>query len=54
MITAERQVATAAPLSKVAAYLSDFTNTADWDPHTEECVPVRGRQHGGVAPLLAL
>ncbi|MBA3292361.1 MAG: SRPBCC family protein [Geodermatophilaceae bacterium] len=38
MITVERQVATAAPLSKVAAYLSDFTNTADWDPHTEECV----------------
>jgi len=22
----------------VAAYLSDFTNTANWDPHTEECV----------------
>ncbi|MDQ3457477.1 MAG: SRPBCC family protein [Actinomycetota bacterium] len=37
MITVEREVVTRAPLSKAAAYLSDFTNTAKWDPHTEEC-----------------
>lgn len=37
MITVEREVVTGAPLSRVAAYLSDFTNTADWDPHTKEC-----------------
>ncbi len=29
MITVEREVVTGAPLSRVAAYLSDFTNTAD-------------------------
>ncbi|MGI8652360.1 MAG: hypothetical protein ACR2I7_06125 [Geodermatophilaceae bacterium] len=31
MITVEREVGTRAPLRKVAAYLSDFTNTADWN-----------------------
>ncbi len=37
MITIERQVVTATPFDRVTAYLSDFTNTADWDPHTEKC-----------------
>ncbi len=42
MITIERQVVTATPFDRVTAYLSDFANTADWDPHTEECQRLDG------------
>ena len=37
MTTIVRTVTVPAPISKVAAYLSDFTNTAQWDPSTESC-----------------
>ena len=34
MPSVERTVTTDQPLSKVWAYLSDFTNTEEWDPPT--------------------
>ncbi len=37
MPTASRSVTVDQPVDKVAAYLSDFTSTADWDPHTVSC-----------------
>lgn len=32
-----RTVTVDRPVEKVAAYLSDFTTTAEWDPHTVSC-----------------
>lgn len=37
MPTASRSVTVDRPIEKVAAFLSDFTSTAEWDPHTESC-----------------
>ncbi|MDQ1741971.1 MAG: hypothetical protein QOE23_310 [Pseudonocardiales bacterium] len=37
MPTASRSVTVDQPVDKVAAYLCDFTSTADWDPHTVSC-----------------
>ena len=37
MITVQRSVDTSAPREQVAAYLSDFTTSAEWDPNTKEC-----------------
>lgn len=42
----ERTVRTDHPVGTVFAYLSDFTNTEDWDPGTVETVLVSG--DGGV------
>ena len=46
MTTIERTVTVDRPLEKVFAYLSDFTNTTEWDPGTVETVRVDG--DGGV------
>lgn len=35
--TTSRTVAVPRPLPQVAAYLSDFTTAAEWDPHTVSC-----------------
>lgn len=35
--SASRTVTTDQPVEKVAAFLSDFTTTAQWDPHTVSC-----------------
>ncbi|MGN6160146.1 MAG: SRPBCC family protein [Marmoricola sp.] len=40
MIEVTRVVRTSAPVDAVAAYLSDFTTTAEWDPHTASCTRV--------------
>jgi Polyketide cyclase / dehydrase and lipid transport len=37
VIIVTRTVHTAAPADRVAAYLSDFTTSATWDPHTAAC-----------------
>jgi len=37
-ITIERKVRTPRPVDEVAAYLSDFSTTEQWDPHTKKCV----------------
>ena len=37
MITVERTVTTNADLEQVAAYLSDFSTTEQWDPNTASC-----------------
>ena len=42
----ERTVRTDRPVGRVFAYLSDFTNTEEWDPGTVETVLVSG--DGGV------
>ena len=36
-VTATRTVTADQPIDKVAAFLSDFTTTAEWDPHTVSC-----------------
>jgi carbon monoxide dehydrogenase subunit G len=46
MTTIERTVTVDRPLEKVFEYLSDFTNTNEWDPGTVETVRVSG--DGGV------
>jgi carbon monoxide dehydrogenase subunit G len=35
--SASRTVTTSQPVDKVAEFLSDFTTTAEWDPHTVSC-----------------
>lgn len=40
MIEVVRRVRTSCPLEAVADYLSDFTTTAEWDPHTASCTRV--------------
>ena len=40
MIEVARSVRTSCPLDVVADYLSDFTTSARWDPHTADCVRV--------------
>jgi carbon monoxide dehydrogenase subunit G len=42
----QRTVVSGAPLAKVFDYLSDFTNTTEWDPGTVATVKERG--DGGV------
>ena len=37
MPTASRSVTVDRPIDRVAAFLSDFTTTAQWDPHTASC-----------------
>ena len=37
MIRISRAVETAAPLDRVAEFLTDFTTTAEWDPRTASC-----------------
>ncbi len=37
MITVERTITTNADLEQVAAYLSDFSTTEQWDPNTASC-----------------
>lgn len=37
MTTTSRTVAVPRPLTRVAAYLEDFTSSAQWDPHTVSC-----------------
>lgn len=37
MITVERSVDSDHAVAVVSAYLSDFTTTATWDPHTRSC-----------------
>jgi hypothetical protein len=37
MITVRRTVVVPAPLDRVAPYLSDFSTTERWDPHTARC-----------------
>ncbi len=37
MIEVVRRVRTSCPLDVAADYLSDFTTTAQWDPHTAAC-----------------
>ena len=37
MPTTSRTVTVARPVEIVAAYLSDFSTSADWDPHTVSC-----------------
>jgi uncharacterized protein YndB with AHSA1/START domain len=37
MPTASRSVTVDRPIDKVARYLSDFSTTAEWDPHTASC-----------------
>lgn len=32
-----RVVTVAQPIEKVSAFLSDFSTTAEWDPHTKSC-----------------
>jgi hypothetical protein len=48
VIAVSRTVTIVSAIDRVAPYLSDFTTTAQWDPHTAECArlqdgPVRGR-----------
>lgn len=60
MITVRREVRTRTPLEPVARYLSDFTTTEQWDPHTDYCdrvgdhgsEPVVGDQFVNVQKLL--
>ena len=40
MIEIIRQVETRAPREIVAPFLTDFTTTAEWDPHTQACSAV--------------
>lgn len=42
----ERTITTAAPLERVWAYLTDFTNAVEWDPPTQRCERLSG--DGGV------
>jgi carbon monoxide dehydrogenase subunit G len=37
VITVQRNVDTPAPREQVAAYLSDFSTSAEWDPNTKAC-----------------
>jgi carbon monoxide dehydrogenase subunit G len=37
VIEVTRSVETSTPVELVASYLSDFTTTASWDPHTRSC-----------------
>jgi uncharacterized protein YndB with AHSA1/START domain len=37
LIEVTRRVRTSTPVELVSAYLSDFTTTATWDPHTASC-----------------
>jgi carbon monoxide dehydrogenase subunit G len=37
MTTISRTVTVDRPVDKVAAYLSDFSTSAEWDPHTVSC-----------------
>ncbi len=47
----EREVTTSAPPDRVFAYLSDFTNTTEWDPGTVKTVRTSG--DGGVGTTYA-
>lgn len=42
MITVRREVRTDRDVAVVAAYLTDFTTTQDWDPHTVRCERIVG------------
>lgn len=46
--TTSRTVWTAAPVERVAAFLSDFTTSAQWDPHTVSCTRTEGKGSGGL------
>jgi uncharacterized protein YndB with AHSA1/START domain len=46
--TTSRTVWTTTPVERVAAFLSDFTTTAEWDPHTVSCTRLNAEQHDGV------
>jgi hypothetical protein len=37
MTATSRTVIVDRPVDKVAAYLSDFSTSAEWDPHTVTC-----------------
>ncbi len=37
MSTTRRTISVNTPVNDVAAYLSDFSTTAEWDPHTVSC-----------------
>jgi hypothetical protein len=46
--TTSRTVWTSTPIERVAAFLSDFTTSAEWDPHTVSCTRLNPGELAGV------